>query len=492
MAHILTGDHWSIRIGDNRQTLSTVPDGSVHAVVTSPPYFGLRSYHTGSAKDQELGCEPTLEAYLANQMTVFDAVWRVLREDGVCLVNLGDSYADDSKWGGTTGGKHAKGLHGDPVGRRRATTDVAACNQCLVPHRFALAMQDRGWVLRSTVIWHKRSPMPESLNGVRWARCRLKVRAAKTPRRDGHHSEGYAELRSIPVVDHPKSTYLPCPGCAKCRDHDGWVLRRGAWRWTNAFEYVFLFTKGMAYFGDAEAAKEPAVGDAPGNQTHKGADAYRNGDRKLRRSAGLADVGPRKWRNPRNVLAISHEPSKEKHFAAFPTALVYRCLKPFISPAGCCVACVAQYAPRVESDRVPTRPGEQTKVPGRNSRMFQDRDPQHDSVYREGRYDLEVGNRDPHRHVTETRLLDYWPTCGCHADIGRPVVLDPYAGTGTTGRVAMYLGADFVGCELSEQYVSEIAVPRLNTPWKPKSVVRDNGKKPKNKTTGQMEWFARD
>ncbi|HUU93222.1 MAG TPA: DNA methyltransferase, partial [Phycisphaerae bacterium] len=103
---ISIGDVQLIR-GDWLAVAPTLPERSVHCVVTSPPYFALRSYlpkdHPDKAK--ELGSEPTPEAFIATMVDVFREVRRVLRDDGVCLINLGDSYC--SAQGGR---QHTAGL----------------------------------------------------------------------------------------------------------------------------------------------------------------------------------------------------------------------------------------------------------------------------------------------------------------------------------------------------------------------------------------------
>lgn len=88
-------DQLTILIGDNRETMKQIPDGTVQCVVTSPPYFGLRSYlPEGHANERaEIGKEDTVEEFVAALVSVFREVWRVLREDGICFINLGDSYS---------------------------------------------------------------------------------------------------------------------------------------------------------------------------------------------------------------------------------------------------------------------------------------------------------------------------------------------------------------------------------------------------------------
>lgn len=153
--------------GDNRVILPTLPPASVQCVITSPPYFGLRDYGV----EGQIGGEATPQAYVKTLVGVFDHVWRVLKDDGTVWLNLGDSYANDTKWGGVTGGKHAKGLHGTTgIGRNRTNTGLPSKSLIGIPWRVALALQDAGWTLRCDIIWHKTSCLPESMKD-RPTRC---------------------------------------------------------------------------------------------------------------------------------------------------------------------------------------------------------------------------------------------------------------------------------------------------------------------------------
>lgn len=110
-----------------RERLAALPEGSVHTVVTSPPYWGLRDYGVGG----QIGLEEKPEAWAAGLVDVFRAVRRVLRDDGTCWANVGDSFAD-------------KQLVGQPW-------------------LLAFALRADGWYLRSEIVWHKPNPMPESV-----------------------------------------------------------------------------------------------------------------------------------------------------------------------------------------------------------------------------------------------------------------------------------------------------------------------------------------
>jgi len=117
-----------ILIGDARQRLAELPAGSARTCITSPPYFGLRDYGV----DGQIGLEETPEAYVAEMVSLFREVWRVLADDGTLWLNLGDSFAKEKQLLG-------------------------------IPWRVAFALQADGWYLRSDIIWHKPNPMPESV-----------------------------------------------------------------------------------------------------------------------------------------------------------------------------------------------------------------------------------------------------------------------------------------------------------------------------------------
>ncbi len=123
-----------ILLGDCRERLRELPDESVHCVVTSPPYFGLRDYGV----DGQIGQEPSPDNFVAALVGVFRGVRRVLRSDGTFWLNLGDSYSNSSK---TKGGFKPK-------------------DRMMIPARAALALHADGWYLRDEIIWHKPRTTP--------------------------------------------------------------------------------------------------------------------------------------------------------------------------------------------------------------------------------------------------------------------------------------------------------------------------------------------
>lgn len=132
-------------------------DNSVHCVVTSPPYYGLRNYNV----DGQIGLEQSVEEYVDKMVLVFREVRRVLRQDGVCFLNLGDSYFGS----GSPGGDFKNGKGGDNYLRpyNRKGCSLKPKDLCGIPWRVAFALQADGWWLRQDIIWVKKNPMPESV-----------------------------------------------------------------------------------------------------------------------------------------------------------------------------------------------------------------------------------------------------------------------------------------------------------------------------------------
>src|SRR6516162_4333229 len=156
-----------IIVRDCLEALCKLPDESVHCVVTSPPYWGLRDYGING----QLGLESLFQDYLATMVKVFREVRRVLRKDGTLWLNMGDSYVHGVPGGGSvfdngrTDGRIF--YEGDKArGRTKISTFINGLKSkdlCGIPWRLAFALQADGWYLRSDIIWHKPNPMPESV-----------------------------------------------------------------------------------------------------------------------------------------------------------------------------------------------------------------------------------------------------------------------------------------------------------------------------------------
>lgn len=263
-------------------------DGCVQCAITSPPYWGLRDY----GWPNQIGMETTPDAYIASLRDAFAEVRRVLRDDGTLWLNIGDSYANDGKWGGETGGKQSYLPDNDRqrVGRSKRITGLKPKDMVGVPWMLAFALRADGWYLRSEIIWHKPAALPES------------------------------------VRDRP----------------------------TKAHEHLFLLAKSEHYHYDADAIKEPASLDTHARYARGRSDSHKYADggpgdqtiaRSLKHMAGvnpkalLNDPGNRQNasfsnavkdvvedRNKRTIWTINHPGFSGAHFATFPEALVEPCI----------------------------------------------------------------------------------------------------------------------------------------------------------------------
>ena len=421
-----------------------LPDQSVHCVVTSPPYFGLRVYKDND--DRGIGLESTVEDYIANMVDVFREVRRVLRDDGVAWLNLGDSYAPDTKG---TGGPSVKQLSnaGSRHEMTRHSIDMASGNRLGIPERVVLALQADGWTWRDTIIWAKKSAMPESLAGWRWERCRVKVASASRNVSDEQHPSGN---RTMPIggsiATAEQAEWADCPGCPKCEANDGLVLRRGSWRTTQAHEYIYMLTKCMGYHADGEAVKTAAIhagrlvkatGNGAKNSGHinNTADGFTHHDTLVGSGANRRSV----WND------ISPEPYGGSHFATFPSDLPRICIQASTSERGVCSECGSQWARVVDT--------------GPQGTYNEDGNPQGINRSTMAWGDDHPSN-NPRWHNTNS-TLGWRPTCNCNAPAIPATVLDPFSGTATTCRAAQKLGRRAVGVDISEAYLEQ-AVRRLS------------------------------
>jgi site-specific DNA-methyltransferase (cytosine-N4-specific) len=317
--------------GDCRESLRQMKEEGikVQMCVTSPPYYGLRDYGTGTwiggkqdcqhekisisnnrnfieeggrgsnkksisfgdcihcgaeRKDLQIGLEETPQQFINNLVEVFAGVWDILADNGTLWVNLGDSYA----------GSNGNGQHEQSFGQSKYTPfesptsgkklGIKPKNLLGMPWRLAFALQDFGWYLRQDIIWHKPNPMPESVKD----RC------------------------------------------------------------TKSHEYIFLLSKKPHYYFDHKAIQEPSI---------YGADD-RAGRNDSRRDTGMNHIAPKKdkrtgegriayegkrtdnntsggqesfvhieeMRNKRDVWTVNTKPYSGSHFAVFPTELIEPCI----------------------------------------------------------------------------------------------------------------------------------------------------------------------
>lgn len=388
-------------------------DKSVHCVVTSPPYFGLRKYEGGEA---QIGLEPTPDEYVTAIVAVFREVRRILRDDGICWLVLGDSYNSGSGSGNQSGILRYQEKHTYAEGKQHQeikkyptkTWGLKPKDQLFIPHRVAMALQADGWYLRFAIPWLKANPMPES------------------------------------VQDRPGTSH----------------------------EYVFLLTKKPKYFYDHYAVRVSSSPDSHGGGipgTHRySAKAGRNDSGDMGK---LSPDGQRNWRSIDSffdsldayishlqqvrdnggmmldeigdpaALLINTVPSGEDHYAAYPPKLIEPMIKASTSEHGVCSECGSQYIRVVEKERSPIVDTTSPKDVAREAMGLQG-----------SKTGLQqAGWRK--RSLATSKTVGWQPSCNCgHENVVPATVFDPFLGSGTTSIVAKNLGRRAVGLDLSYEY----------------------------------------
>ena len=145
--------------GNALEVLKKLPDESVNMCITSPPYWALRDYGV----EGQLGLEPTFQEYINKLCDIFDEVKRVLRKDGTCWVNMGDTY-NSTPIGRQVDPKRLS-ANGDFSydHKKNVAKDLPMKTLLQIPSRFAIEMTNRGWILRNEIIWFKPNCMPSSV-----------------------------------------------------------------------------------------------------------------------------------------------------------------------------------------------------------------------------------------------------------------------------------------------------------------------------------------
>ncbi len=429
---------------DNHDTLhcadfrtNDLPDESVQMVCTSPPYWGLRKYsgeqdlvwgedkdcehqwvdrkylmHSGRGDAQKSGKystqEPIPDMPILDNTCSLCGAWKgaygleptpemyvqhtieILREIRRVLRKDGVVFWNlgDSYWGG-------KGQSGQPM---------SAAVQQERHGRGESINQAQHQMEMSTRPQDGKHPTlkPKDL-------CLIPFRVALEAQADGWY------VRSVIIWSKPN----PMPESVTDRP-------------TESHEYILMLTKSARYYWDADAVREP---QSEGSLERWGNDGQRRmGDKAKDREGnptnftykGLLPAG----RNIRSVWEFPTQPFPEAHFAVFPEKLPETCIKAATPEVGCCSKCGAPWERVVEIKQYS----------------------RHDTEPHDLATDGDGANRGKHVKPTETKTLGWQPTCKCNADKVPSLVLDPFAGAGTTLWGAKKLNRKAVGYELSEEY----------------------------------------
>lgn len=361
--------------------LKGLPSESVDCAITSPPYWGLRTYKTEpqiwGGWTGELGLEPTTELYIQHLIEIFNEVKRVLKKTGTCWVNIDDSYAGSGKG---IGSDHGKAVFSDDDIVRLPDAGIPAKSLCLIPQRFALGMVEQGWILRNDIVWAKPNPMPESVKD----------------------------------------------------------------RFTTSWEHLFFFVKSQKYRFEQQFEPMTCPGRIfnPDTSGHATAQLRQEGNRT---TVGLHDGrtqygDPSLGRNKRDVWEICTEPSPIRgvHFATYPEKLVET---PILA------GCPAQICKKCGKAR-----GKIYEI----SRSYQSGSGKSGNKPHGSHYDNPQCVGDLKDDIRAGPCLSRqeigYTDCGCNAGFEAGIVMDIFAGSGTTGAVAKRLGRKYIGIDLSEEY----------------------------------------
>jgi DNA modification methylase len=344
----------------------------------------------------QIGLEPTPEAHIEALLEVFAEVWRVMRPDATLWLNYGDLYA--GSWG-NQGREEERGtqrpINGPMLQNLKVGYPSNGSNTGKCPPGLK----------------------PKDLVGMPWRVAFALQAAGWWLRSDIIWSKGNPMPES--VTDRP----------------------------TRAHEYVFLLTKSERYFYDADAIREPLCEGTLARPSRM------NGQKPPPKARyGGHDIDGRPLnpagRNKRTVWEINSQPTPEAHFATFPEKLVEPCILAGTSERGCCPVCGAGWVRCVEKERTPTRPGLVSATDGTK---------EHFQAKGSG------GNTElRYRNITTTETTGWRSTCThphTEAETVPAVVLDPFGGSGTVGKVATRLGRRSILIDLNPDYL-KIAAKR--------------------------------
>lgn len=436
-------------LGDNRATLLTLPEKSVHCCITSIPYWGLRSYlpKDHPLKHLEIGCEKTFDLYLDHISEVFKSVHRVLRDDGTLWLNCGDAYN-----AGTTATRkpnpnadHGYWLNAGSFGDALVNFSDLKCKDLLMmPARVAMRLQSDGWYLRSMIPWLKRNAMPESVTDRPATAVEYVFLFSKSQR---YFYDRYAVMRGCSPNTNSRLSQDVADQIGSDRAHAGGK------------------TNGRM---KAVGGKVVEMGSGvKSNSSFEGACSLMVSSRNRRNSDWFMESWQGLMCDEEGeplALIVNPKGTTIKHFASYPPKLVEPMIKASTSERGCCPTCGAHWQRIVDrAAAVPASWHGSRFDDGKNLETHPSVGKRELTQCRErnigGREDgLGAPEQWPDRtNPIEVKTVDWKPSCQCVPieDTPDPIpctVLDPFSGTGCTAMVATNLGRRSISCELNPEY----------------------------------------
>ena len=522
----------TIILGHVLNVLPKLPTESVSCIATSPPYWGLRDYgiepviwdgvegcehewgnekivkaeglagsgvgkiHIGNTYNPReeglilkynasqgqfclkcnawrgsLGLEPQFELYIKHLCDIFDEGKRVLRKDGTCWVNIGDTYFGS----GQDSGKY--GEFSQEIGKRKIgiaprynlptqnkANKISKKSLCDIPYRFSIEMINRGWIKRNTIIWHKPNCMPSSApdrftvdfeylffftknnKTLFWTNEKTLECVSKQPPgikgiegKDWEwrscpacSNKNYFNIRTRDVIRKEKD----CPQfkasdkekenienkiCPRCKGlkkikysfwtgHDYWFEQQFDELQSNEYD-INRLRKKPKYNNKTE--QTAVVGRATSNHIEQG-------------------------RNKRCVWIIPTQPFPEAHFAVYPEGLIEIPIK-----AGCpefiCKKCGRARVKILEPSE------EYKKLLGKCIYRYK----KQGNAYK----NILTGASESNKSVTPEYIFKDYTNCGCNAGWESGIVLDPFMGSGTTAKEALKQRKRFIGIDIKQEYI---------------------------------------
>ena len=522
-----------ILCGHDLEILPKLPSESVNCVVTSPPYWSLRDYgiepviwdgdknckHDFNEYDSKLlhenrqnldggtlgnpeyrknlhgfgkakagfcskcgawrgnlGLEPTFELYVKHLCDIFDEIKRVLRKDGVCFVNIGDSYGGSGNASGHR--EHTKNLGyktlemGASQGNQRITRGYKK-SLLDIPYRFSIEMINRGWIKRNTIIWKKPNCMPASANdrftvdfeylffftknnkAIFWTNEKtlecvdkqpLGIKGIegkdwewiKCPRCQGTGGETKINKKDAEKMGSPRARYhritkqeicKRCKGLGKVKvslwtGHDYWFEQQFDPILTDSIKRELRGNRLNKYSKDKHLPKGVHPNTMSQVREYRGYDHLEE------------EISNRAGRNKRCVWIIPTQPFPEAHFAVYPEGLIEIPIK-----AGCpefiCKKCGKARVKILELTEG------YKKLLGKS--------------WHPHKHDAERGmSETPNKKASCTKEYNFmgYTDCGCNAGWESGIVCDPFMGAGTTALVALKQRKRFIGIEIKQEYIN--------------------------------------
>jgi len=509
--------------GNALKILKKIPSESVNCCVCSPPFWGLRDYGIepviwdgdkdckhdfreydskllhenrqnldgstlgnpqyrknlhgfGNAKAGfclkcnawrgSLGLEPTFELYIKHLCEIFDEVKRVLRKDGTCFINLGDSYGGSGNASGHTEYTRNLGYKTLEMGATRGnqkTTRKYAKSLLDIPYRFSVEMIDRGWIKRNTLIWWKPNCMPSSAKDrftIDFEYLFFFTKNNKTLFWTNEKTLECVDKKPLDTkgIESKDWEWRPCPACSdknyfNIRTRDIMRKEKGCPqfkasngekenikskicpRCKGLRKVKYSFWKGHDYWFEQQF--ESWTDNRPNDikRAMEGHKKYRGKylDKNKKGSFAFNEAkivgNPKQGRNRRCVWTIPTKPFPEAHFAVYPEDLIEIPIK-----AGCpefiCKKCgkarIKTYRRFISEVTRNKRDGDGDRAIGGVYQKFMEENP--------------------------SEFIGY-SDCGCNAGFEGGIVLDPFMGAGTTALVALKQRKRFIGIEIKQEYI---------------------------------------